>query len=112
MNPVGVDIRHVALAFGASSTPAGRVGTAGAPRLFFGPRAVARSGSSKSRARARDKVGSVGFAAMVGLCTVLWATQPWSPSPPSAAAVAWGSLIMWVLPPWSQWADGHRRQIT
>jgi hypothetical protein len=58
---------------------------------------------------ARDRTGRLAFSSLVGLCTVIWATQPWTPLPASASAVAWGALVLWLLPPWSQWADRHRR---
>jgi len=61
-----------------------------------------------SATRATGRAGSVGFFAMAGLCLLLWATQPWSPPPPSATAVAWGTLILWILPPWSRWIDRNR----
>ena len=61
-----------------------------------------------SATSARDRIGSVGFYALIGLCTVMWSTQPWAPVPPSASAVAWGALALWLLPPWSRWAEKHR----
>ena len=57
---------------------------------------------------AKDKVGSFGLYSLVALCTVMWVTQPWAPVPPSASAVAGGALILWLLPPWSHWAEKHR----
>ena len=57
---------------------------------------------------AKDRIGSFGFYALVALCTVMWITQPWAPVPPSASAVAWGALALWLLPPWSHWAEKHR----
>lgn len=62
----------------------------------------------RSVTQPRDAVGSIALAALVGLCVILWASQPWAPPPPSAAAVAWGTMILWLLPPWSQWAERHR----
>lgn len=56
----------------------------------------------------RDWRGTAILTGMVGLCAAIWATQPWSPVPPSARAVAWGALILWLLPPWSAWAERHR----
>ena len=58
--------------------------------------------------RAEDRVGSLGLYSLVALCTLLWISGPWAPPPPSASAVAWGALILWVLLPWSGWADRHR----
>jgi len=60
------------------------------------------------RTAARDRVGSLGLYGLVALCTLLWVSGPWAPPPPSATAVAWGALILWLLPPWSRWADQHR----
>lgn len=56
----------------------------------------------------RDRTGRwalVGLAAVTGL---VWISQPWAPPPPSAAAVAWGALLMWLLPVWARWIDTHR----
>ena len=57
---------------------------------------------------ARDATGRWAFAALVALIGVLWITQPWSPPPPSEAAVAWGALSMWLLLPWCGWIARHR----
>lgn len=57
---------------------------------------------------ARDRIGSLGLYSLVGLCSIIWVTQPWAPVPPDAGAVAWGALILWLLPPWSHWAEKHR----
>jgi len=57
---------------------------------------------------ARDGAGRYSLVALSGLIGLLWATQPWSPPPPSAAAVAWGALVLWVCVPWAWWIDRHR----
>lgn len=57
---------------------------------------------------ARDGVGRWGLAALLVLVGLIWVTQPWSPPPPSETAVAWGALILWLLPPWAHWIDVHR----
>jgi hypothetical protein len=61
--------------------------------------------------RARPRADGVGRWALVGLLvltTVIWASQPWLPPPPSATAVAWGGLALWLLPLWGRWVDTHR----
>lgn len=55
-----------------------------------------------------DWAGSLGMYAMLAVSTTLWVVQPWMPDPPNATAVAFGALILWVLPVWSRWADRHR----
>lgn len=57
---------------------------------------------------ARDATGRWAFAALVALVGLLWITQPWSPPPPNASAVAWGALSMWLLLPWCAWIARHR----
>jgi hypothetical protein len=56
----------------------------------------------------RDRTGRWALVALVAVTGVIWATQPWSRPPPSAIAVAWGALILWLLPPWAQWIETHR----
>jgi len=56
---------------------------------------------------ARDRVGRWALFGLVALIALLWATQPWSPPPPSARAVAWGGLVMWLLPLWASWIERH-----
>lgn len=61
---------------------------------------------------ARDQVGRLALTALVAVTSLIWISQPWSPPPPSAAAVAWGALILWLLPPWAAWIDAHRASRT
>ncbi len=61
-----------------------------------------------STSTARDGVGRWSLIALVGLTGLIWVTQPWAPVPPNAAAVAWGALILWLLPPWALWIERHR----
>jgi len=56
----------------------------------------------------KDRIGSLGFYGLVLLCAAMWISQPWAPPPPSATAVALGSLVLWLFVPWSQWVDNHR----
>ncbi len=57
---------------------------------------------------ARDRVGHWSLIALVGVTGLIWVTQPWAPLPPTAGAVAWGALILWLLPPWAFWIERHR----
>lgn len=61
---------------------------------------------------ARDQIGRLALAALVAVTSLIWISQPWSPPPPSAAAVAWGGLILWLIPIWAGWVDAHRRPRT
>ena len=58
--------------------------------------------------RSRDRIGRWALVALVAFSSLLWISQPWSPPPPSEQAVAWGSLILWLLPPWARWIERHR----
>lgn len=57
---------------------------------------------------ARDQIGRWALVALVALALILWISQPWSPPPPSATAVALGSFALWLLPPWARWIEAHR----
>lgn len=57
---------------------------------------------------ARDETGRWALVALLAVTGLIWATQPWQPPPPNAMAVAWGALILWLLPPWARWIEAHR----
>jgi hypothetical protein len=57
---------------------------------------------------ARDGVGRWALVGLLALTTTIWITQPWSPPPPTAEAVGWGGLVMWLLPLWAWWIERHR----
>ena len=48
------------------------------------------------------------FWAFVVVCTLMWASGPWSP-PPSVETIGYFALIGWIVIPWSAWADRARR---
>jgi hypothetical protein len=58
---------------------------------------------------ARDRTGNRALAGLVIFTGLIWLSQPWSPPPSSASAVAWGALALWLLPPWAAWIERHRR---
>ncbi|MBM3818084.1 MAG: hypothetical protein FJW14_03560 [Acidimicrobiia bacterium] len=45
------------------------------------------------------------FWSLVGVATLLWVTQPWSPPPPSVEALGWFGLIGWLIAPWAALAE-------
>jgi membrane-bound metal-dependent hydrolase YbcI (DUF457 family) len=52
-------------------------------------------------------IGPAAFWSLVAICTVMWATGPWGPPPPSERALAWLALIGWIILPWSALADRY-----
>ena len=58
---------------------------------------------------AADRVGSIMFWLFVALLTLIWASQPLSPPPPSERAIAWVGISGWLFPLWAWWFDRHRR---
>ena len=58
--------------------------------------------------RARDRVGSIAFWALIVLLTGFYLGGEFGPPPPSVSALAYGGLMMWLLVPWAWWADRHR----
>lgn len=58
---------------------------------------------------ARDRTGNRALAGLVLLSVVIWVSQPWSPLPPTASAVARGALALWLVLPWAAWIERHRQ---
>jgi membrane-bound metal-dependent hydrolase YbcI (DUF457 family) len=52
--------------------------------------------------------GKIAFWSFVAICTVMWASGPWGPLPPSEKALGYFSLIGWVIVPWAALADRRR----
>jgi hypothetical protein len=57
---------------------------------------------------ARDRVGSAGFASLVGFLVVVYVVNIVGPPPPNVRAVAWAAQAMWLLVAWAYWIDRHR----
>jgi len=62
--------------------------------------------------RARDRVGHWALVSLIGLATVIWVSQPYSPPPPSTTALAVGALALWLFLPWARWIEAHRTTVS
>lgn len=56
------------------------------------------------------RAGMGAFVALLLLCVATWVSGPWSPPPPSATAIAWVGLALWILIPWAGWIDRRRER--
>ena len=52
------------------------------------------------------------FWSLVVISTVMWATGPWSPPPPTTEALGWFAMIGWIVVPWAALADRGRRPVS
>ncbi len=57
---------------------------------------------------ARDRIGSIGFGALVAFLLIAYLANVLGPPPPSSTAVAWAGEAMWLLVLWGYWIDRHR----
>lgn len=57
---------------------------------------------------ARDRVGHYGTWSLIVFLLLGWLSALFAGAPPSARALAWGSLSIWITVPWAWWADKHR----
>jgi len=59
--------------------------------------------------RAKDRVGSIAWWALVVVLLALWIPGPFSPPPPGERAVAIvGIIAVLIFTPWAWWVDRHR----
>lgn len=57
---------------------------------------------------AKDRVGSVALWALVVFLAAVYGAAAFGPPPPTSSAVAWTTLGLWLLVPWTYWIDAHR----
>jgi len=56
----------------------------------------------------RTSGARLAFWSFVVICTLMWATGPWGPLPPSERALGYFALIGWLIVPWAAAADRRR----
>lgn len=61
---------------------------------------------------ARDRIGSVGFWALVAFLALVEVANVFGPPPPSVGAVAVSAQSMWLLVGWGYWVDKHRQPVS
>jgi len=60
----------------------------------------------------RDRLGTILFAALVGVLAALFLASTFGPPPPSAEAVAITGVAGWLFVAWGYWIDRHRALAT
>ncbi len=58
--------------------------------------------------RAKNKYGSAGFISFVAFLAIIYVVNAVSPPPPSARAVAWSAMAVFILVFWAWLFDRHR----
>jgi hypothetical protein len=56
-----------------------------------------------------DRVGRGALAGFLGILLFIYVANLLGPPPPSARAVAWSALGLWLLVPWAAWLDRRSR---
>lgn len=59
----------------------------------------------------RDRIGSWGTYALVGLLVIVYLGASFGPTPTDATAVATGALALWLVVPLAHWTDAHRTRL-
>ena len=58
--------------------------------------------------RPADRIGVWAFWGLVAFLVAVYLAGLFGPPPPSATAVVWSALAMWLLVAWGYWIDRHR----
>jgi membrane-bound metal-dependent hydrolase YbcI (DUF457 family) len=59
-----------------------------------------------------DKIGQRALWSLVAFLIVIYFAAIFGPPAPSATAVAWTALSMWLIVAWGYWIDAHRRALS
>lgn len=57
---------------------------------------------------AKDRIGSIGFWALVGILALIYISNIVGPPPPSASIIAVAGNASWLFVLWAYWVDKHR----
>lgn len=61
--------------------------------------------------QALDRVGSIGFGALVGFLLVVYIGNLFGDPPPNPGVLAWVAHAQWILIAWGYWIDRHREVV-
>ena len=61
--------------------------------------------------RARDRVGTLGFAIFLAVLVVIYIASVFGPPPPSVPLLALSALLGWLFIAWAYWIDRHRETL-
>jgi membrane-bound metal-dependent hydrolase YbcI (DUF457 family) len=61
--------------------------------------------------RAIDRIGSIGMWSFIITLALIYIANASGNPPPSARAIAYAGLALWLLPFWAGWFDRHRKPI-
>jgi membrane-bound metal-dependent hydrolase YbcI (DUF457 family) len=61
--------------------------------------------------RARDRIGSIAWWAMVIFLTLAYLSSALGPPPPSVKALIVVAFVAWLFVPWAWWFDRHREVV-
>jgi hypothetical protein len=61
-----------------------------------------------STTRAKDRVGKIGFYALIVVMVAMFFAAIYGPPPPNVATISIGAHFTWLFVIWAYWVDRHR----
>jgi hypothetical protein len=58
--------------------------------------------------RPTDGIGRWAYWSFIGTLALIYVGNVFGPPPPSATAIGWAGLLLWLWVPWGYWIDRHR----